>query len=392
MKKLSLLLMTLLGVSVFAQDSSISLKYGLTSLKVDDGTEFENGTISLDGVYDTAYSIDPRVDFSYVNVDDDKAWGGVSSLLQLAISGQYETSTDYKLSPYVFGGVGYESVSDETKCLDSNPFLQLGTGLKYALTNNINLLGEFKALQMLGGDNQDNELLFSLGVNFPMNAPIVEAPAPVIETPKVIQTVNEEVVQVKDSDHDGVADDVDLCPNTVFTNKDDMVDKNGCKVQIVLDSDNDGITDDLDACKFTPYELIREVDNSGCAKGENTPVTQNFADMGDTINLHIKFDSNLAKIKPDYQKKIEDFAKYIKSLGKDTIVTINGYTDSSGNEAKNRKLSRERAFAVRNALIKAGLKPTQVRAYGLGSINPIASNDTTEGRAKNRRIEAVIER
>ncbi|RTZ81845.1 MAG: hypothetical protein DSY98_02145, partial [SAR324 cluster bacterium] len=110
------------------------MKYGLTSLKLDGGTKFENSTLSLDGVYDIDYPINPRVDLSYVNVDDDKRWGGVSSLLQLAIAGQYETSTDYKLSPYVFGGIGYESVSDEAKCLDSNPFLELGTGLKYALT------------------------------------------------------------------------------------------------------------------------------------------------------------------------------------------------------------------------------------------------------------------
>ena len=388
MKKLSILLISLLGITAFAQDSSISLKYGLTSLKVDGGTKFENSTLSLDGVYDIDYPIDPRVDLSYVNVDDEKAWGGVSSLLQFAISGQYETSTDYKLSPYVFAGLGYESVSDSTKCLDSNPFLQLGSGLKYALSDKVNLVGEFKALQMLGGDNQDNELLFSLGVNFPIQTALAQVP--VVETPKIAQTINQEI-KIKDSDGDGVADDVDLCPNTVLK-KDDMVDKNGCKIQIILDSDNDGITDDVDACKFTPFELRKSVDESGCAKGERTSTEENFADMGDVINLHIKFDSNMAKIKPEYQKKIKDFAIYIKSLGPNTIVTINGYTDSSGNEAKNRKLSSERAFAVRKALIKAGLKPTQVRAYGLGSINPIAPNDTAEGRAKNRRIEAVIEK
>jgi len=391
MKKLSLLLISLLGVMAFAQDSSISLKYGLTSLKVDGGTKFENSTLSLDSVYDIDYPIDPRIDLSYVNVDDDKRWGGVGSLLQLAIAGQYETSTDYKLSPYVFGGIGYESVSDAAKCLDSNPFLELGTGLKYALTPKVNLIGEFKALQMLGGDNQDNELLFSLGANFPIQTALAQPPLQ--DSAKITQTINEERT-LKDSDQDGVADEADLCPNTVLK-KDDMVDKNGCKIQIILDSDNDGITDDVDACKFTPFELRKSVDKSGCAKGESASASktvENFADMGDTINLHIKFDSNMAKIKSEYQKKIKDFAIYIKSLGANTIVTINGYTDSSGNEAKNRKLSSERAFAVRKELIKAGLKPKQVRAYGLGSINPIAPNDTAEGRSKNRRIEAVIEK
>jgi outer membrane protein OmpA-like peptidoglycan-associated protein/opacity protein-like surface antigen len=400
MKKLSLLLISLLGVMAFAQENSLSLKYGLTSLKVDGGTKFENSTLSLDGVYDLGYPINPRLDLAYVsspiyfassNSNNNHGWGGADSLLQFAISGQYQTSTDYKLSPYVFGGIGYERVNHSVKCFSSNPFLQLGTGLKYALNEQVNLLGEFKALQMLGGDNQDNELLFSLGLNFPFNAPLVQAP--VVNTPNAIQTINQ-TSTLKDSDHDGVADEADLCPNTVLK-KDDMVDKNGCKIQIILDSDNDGITDDVDACKFTPFELRKSVDKSGCAKGEKASASQtekNFADMGDTINLHIKFDSNMAKIKSEYQKKIKDFAIYIKSLGANTIVTINGYTDSSGDEAKNRKLSSERAFAVRKALIKAGLKPTQVRAYGLGSINPIAPNDTAEGRSKNRRIEAVIEK
>ncbi len=393
-RSLSILLIT--ALSALAQGNhSISLKYGLTSLENDSSTKFENSTLSLDGVYDTKYVIDPRVDLVYVNVDDTKRWGGVSSTLQLALSGQYETSTDYKLSPYVFGGLGYESVSSGVKCFDSNPFAQLGAGLKYAVTPKINLLGEVKGLQVLGGDNQDNELLASLGVNFLLGAMGSAKPISTTVPAELTQPLKRTEVVVLDSDHDGVPDAHDDCPGTDIKNlkANESVATNGCVQIILLDTDNDGLTDDVDKCPNTPFDERKNVDVNGCSKAVATPIQTetNYADMGDKIDLHIKFDSSKSAIKADAMKKIKAFAKYIKSLGEGTIVTINGYTDSSGNEAKNKKLSRDRAFAVRQALIKAGLKPSQVRAYGLGSLNPIADNKTAEGRAKNRRIEAVIE-
>ncbi len=88
--------------------------------------------------------------------------------------------------------------------------------------------------------------------------------------------------------------------------------------------------------------------------------------------------------------KIKAFAAHIKNMPDGTIASIYGYTDSSGNAQKNRELSSKRAFAVRKALIAEGLEKRFVRAYGKGSTNPIADNETKEGRAKNRRIEAVI--
>ena len=74
------------------------------------------------------------------------------------------------------------------------------------------------------------------------------------------------------------------------------------------------------------------------------------------------------------------------------VLEIAGYTDSSGNPAKNVTLSRKRAEAVRDALIKAGANPDMLVAKGYGSADPIASNDTPEGRLRNRRIEFHVVR
>ena len=71
-------------------------------------------------------------------------------------------------------------------------------------------------------------------------------------------------------------------------------------------------------------------------------------------------------------------------------ATINGYTDNSGAEAINISLSNQRAQTVANFLIAHGVAGAQLVVKALGSANPVAPNDTAEGRAKNRRVEIVV--
>jgi outer membrane protein OmpA-like peptidoglycan-associated protein len=71
-------------------------------------------------------------------------------------------------------------------------------------------------------------------------------------------------------------------------------------------------------------------------------------------------------------------------------ISIMGYTDSLGNEWYNRKLSQTRADIVRDFLIARGIEPEKIRAVGMGADNPLASNDTADGRKKNRRVEVYI--
>jgi outer membrane protein OmpA-like peptidoglycan-associated protein len=71
-------------------------------------------------------------------------------------------------------------------------------------------------------------------------------------------------------------------------------------------------------------------------------------------------------------------------------ISIMGYTDALGNEWYNRKLSQTRADIVRDFFIARGIEPEKIRAVGMGPENPIASNDTADGRRKNRRVEVYI--
>ena len=73
-----------------------------------------------------------------------------------------------------------------------------------------------------------------------------------------------------------------------------------------------------------------------------------------------------------------------------TSVALEGYTDNTGDAAANQKLSLDRATAVKQAMVTGGIDESRVAATGYGQENPVAPNDTEEGRAKNRRLELVV--
>jgi len=88
---------------------------------------------------------------------------------------------------------------------------------------------------------------------------------------------------------------------------------------------------------------------------------------------------------------LEEFANYLKE-NKNIKIAIHGHTDNLGDDNRNMDLSNERAFAVFEALTtKFGVPKSQIAgAYGHGETQPLFSNDTEDGRAKNRRTEFVI--
>ena len=104
---------------------------------------------------------------------------------------------------------------------------------------------------------------------------------------------------------------------------------------------------------------------------------------------NITFDTNEAFIKKSFQPVIISIAKVLKEYNK-TFIQVNGYTDSTGNDAINNPLSVKRANAVADFLKIQGVAANRIIANGYGSANPIASNATASGREQNRRVEIVL--
>ncbi|MDI6742070.1 MAG: OmpA family protein [Smithella sp.] len=110
-----------------------------------------------------------------------------------------------------------------------------------------------------------------------------------------------------------------------------------------------------------------------------------------TISLNIEFDTDKAVVKDNYYSEIKKVADFMKEFP-DTNVTIEGHTDAIGSQEYNQALSERRASSVRQYLIdKFGMDGSRISAVGYGEDLPVDTNDTEEGRQKNRRVDAVME-
>ncbi len=103
----------------------------------------------------------------------------------------------------------------------------------------------------------------------------------------------------------------------------------------------------------------------------------------------ILFSVGSSELSADSLQTLTDLNRVLKKYPKNRIV-VQGYTDSTGSDAINQKLSTARAKAVYDFLLGSGLKTLSINYVGYGSANPVASNATEEGRAKNRRVVLSI--
>ena len=102
----------------------------------------------------------------------------------------------------------------------------------------------------------------------------------------------------------------------------------------------------------------------------------------------VQFATGKATIKPDSFARLDALVEYMTHK-KSARIEISGHTDDAGKKAANKKLSQQRADAVRDYLVSKGIDDDRIKAVGYGDEKPIAPNDTSEGRQKNRRIEAI---
>jgi outer membrane protein OmpA-like peptidoglycan-associated protein len=124
---------------------------------------------------------------------------------------------------------------------------------------------------------------------------------------------------------------------------------------------------------------------SGCGLGRRSAA----APTKDKIVLHGIVDFDKSTIRPDSVAVIEEAAAKLKEYGNLGVV-VEGHSDSKGSTKHNQKLSLRRAEAVRDYLVKLGVAGGRIVVIGQGASEPIASNETREGRAQNRRVVLLV--
>ena len=333
-------LLSTIACATLALAANSDYKYEITPLI---GGVYAEGNLGLDRDYANAglsvgfnqfNSIFDQVELGFLrSVKDVKYTGtnkdtGITRVFTNLIKEYPLTSST---SVYALAGVGGEFFDDESAGNKSSAFGNYGFGLKYKIADELSLKADVR--HAIETNHGDSNLLYTVGLAVPFGkvekaAPVVEKPAPV--APKVAP-----VAAPLDSDGDGVIDSLDQCPNTM----------KGAKV-----------------------------DSVGCMT---------------LVNLNINFDHDSAVIKDTYNTRLVEFANVMKSNPK-LKATIGAHTDSDGTDAYNKKLSEKRAVATVNALKALGVDASKINAVGYGESKPVATNKTAEGKAQNRRVEAVM--
>ncbi|MBC3449896.1 OmpA family protein [Pseudomonas mosselii] len=156
------------------------------------------------------------------------------------------------------------------------------------------------------------------------------------------------------------------------------------------DEDGDGVFDRRDRCPDTPAGT--QVNHMGCplpqypasAPQPEPTATPEVITLDDQGQVLFAFDS--AELTQGAQQRLQGLLPKLNDPSV-TSVKVIGFTDSVGSDSYNQRLSERRASGVAEYLISQGLAPNKVTSQGRGESEPVADNDTDEGRSRNRRVE-----
>jgi len=110
-----------------------------------------------------------------------------------------------------------------------------------------------------------------------------------------------------------------------------------------------------------------------------------------TLSGALLFPSGDERLSPVARKDLDQVAHALAAQPADTTFQVEGYTDDTGSPKQNDQLAQRRAKAVADHLIQNGIDPSRIHVVSHGENDPVANNDSAEGRAANRRVEIVVE-
>jgi OmpA-OmpF porin, OOP family len=183
---------------------------------------------------------------------------------------------------------------------------------------------------------------------------------------------------IPDTDHDGIDDEHDSCPTVPG-----LARYNGCPIP---DRDHDGVNDEIDKCP----DIAGPPENHGCPLPPPAPeIKQEATEQVNFIAHNILFKSASDHLTDSSYIALDQLATLLLAHA-EWHLTIEGYTDNSGAQANNLLLSRKRAAAVKDYLVKKGVAEIHLSSAGYGQAKPIADNRTPTGKAANRRVELKL--
>jgi len=298
-----------------------------------------------------------QVEYGVSNTDAVNAAGTVTNdAEQEMISGnfligteEFTGYTDNAFKPYVLVGAGQSKIEVEDASGDfitgsKDTIGNLGLGAMYRINDALSLRGEARAIHNF--DNNWWEGMALAGLEVVLGGHL----APTVAVPPMQEPL------------------VDTAPVVV--------------VESDLDSDGDGVPDSIDACPGTPMNVV--VDERGC------PVPVDITDEL-KMELRVFFDNDKSTIKNQYKPEIAKVAEKMREYPNST-ARVEGHASKTGPSARyNQRLSEARAVAVKSMLTNEfGIEPNRLSTVGYGYDQPIADNNTEEGRAMNRRVYAII--
>jgi len=315
---------------------------------------------------------------------------------------------DERFSPYLHAGLGYFMDDISAAGETDGTMYSAGLGFYYDLfSSNVALRGEWRYRTDSAGPQNLSDQLWSVGLQLPFGS---AAPAWVDSDGDGVSDGMDRCPNTPagasvdaygcelDSDGDGVKDSADQCPDTPAGVR---VDSRGCP----LDSDGDGVTDESDECPNTPAGT--EVDAKGCeldSDGDGVvdridqcpdtpagdPVDQRGCTLrGEYVLEGTAFETNSDRLTQEAMGILDGAVVTLKKYP-DLRFEIGGHTDNTGAAEYNEGLSLRRAQTVHDYLAANGISVSRMTVRGYGESSPIATNDTAEGRATNRRVSLRV--
>jgi outer membrane protein OmpA-like peptidoglycan-associated protein len=265
----------------------------------------------------------------------------------------------WRLTPFIVAGAGAVGVASPRSAVGSEVDIGIhfGGGLKF-------FINYWLMLRLDIRDNLTNRAGVGEGVT--------HSPEILLGLSVTLNRSKEK--PLRDRDGDGIPDRDDQCVNEPGPAP------TGCPADV----DDDEIPDEEDKCPTEPESRNGFEDDDGCPD----LVPAEFADLAGILE-GILFDTDKDVIKSE-SKPILDRAVEVLQKYPQVRVEISGHTDSAGAYEHNVDLSQRRAESVKTYLTDAGVDPSRIETRGAGPNEPIATNDTKDGRAHNRRIEVKI--